>query len=43
MMKYTQAMDLTQVYEESFRRLFESLHQVEKEVEYVEFIKENKK
>ena len=43
MVKYAQAMDHTQLYEESFRKLYDSLRQVEKEEEYVEFIRENKK
>ena len=43
MLRYAQTMDLTQVYEESFRRLFEALRQVDKDEEYKEFVKDNKK
>ena len=43
MIQYAKTLDLSEVYEESFRKLYESLRQVEMEEEYVQFIKENKK
>ena len=43
MLHYTEALDLTKVYEESFRKVYESLNAVDQETEYVQFIAENKK
>ena len=43
MMNYAKALDLTQTYQDSFQKLYDSLRCVEQEQEYVEFIRENKK
>ena len=43
MMNYAKALDLTQTYQDSFQKLYNSLRCVEQEQEYVEFIRENKK
>ena len=42
MMNYAKALDLTQTYQDSFQKLYDSLRCVEQEQEYVEFIRENK-
>ena len=42
MLQYAKALDMSQVYEESFRKLYDSLRQVDRVDEYVEFIRENK-
>ena len=41
MAQYATALDLTKVYEESFNVFGEALQQVEKEQEYVQFIKDH--
>ena len=43
MTNYAKALDLTQTYQDSFQKLYDSLRCVEQEQEYVEFIRENKK
>lgn len=43
MSQYSTALDATKVYEESFGVFQEALAQVDKEQEYVQFIKENAK
>ncbi len=42
LLNYTNAVDLTKVYEDKFQQLYETLKQVDQESEYVEFIRDNK-
>ena len=43
MAQYGTALDLTAIYQESFATFDDALTQVEKEQEYVQFIRENTK
>ncbi len=43
MAQYGTALDLTSIYQESFATFDDALTQVEKEQEYVQFIRENTK
>lgn len=42
MLNYSKALDLSQTYEESFKKLYESLEAVNQDTEYSTFVEDNK-
>ena len=41
-MNYAKAVDLTQTFQESYERLYESINAIDQGSEYTSFIEENK-